>query len=99
MAEIQKLNDLYIENDKWQSPFLLAASFRGLLTFHRSFIDNGILYWEFSPKDKANLLLEQFRTKTEPHIPAIDLFQAINEFWKQVSKARNGEIKNERQKT
>ncbi len=90
MQKLQKSNDLHIENDKWNCPFLLAASFHNLLSFVGSHQDNGTLYWHFSPKDKAEVLIDQFRTKTNPHIPARDLFEAIETFWEQVASARKG---------
>lgn len=89
---MQESNNLYIENDKINAPFLLAASFSGLIQFHGSSSQNGVLYWKFSTKEQAVTLIEQLRTKTEPRIPAKDLFEAIETFWKQVSKARNGEM-------
>lgn len=91
MQESQKSSNLYIENDKWNAPFLLAASFQNLIQFVGSYRNNGILYWQFSPKDKAELLVDQFRTKTSPIIPSRDLFEAIDVFWQQVSGKRNGE--------
>lgn len=97
MSEIEKLNNLHIEKDKWNAPFLLAASFHNLINFLGSYSQDGILYWQFSPKDKAEQLVSQFRTKTSPLIPAIDLFEAIDVFWKQISKERNGDKKYGRQ--
>lgn len=92
MAEIKESNDLYIENDKWNAPFLLAASFQNLIQFTGSFTKNGILYWQFSPKYKALSLVEQFRTKTNPSIPARDLFEAITVFWQQIAKTKKSEM-------
>ncbi len=86
------LSNVHIENDKRNSPYLLAASFIGLITFNGSYLNNGVLYWKFSPQNKALELLEQLNTKTEPHIPAQDIFTAIETFWRQVAKARNGEM-------
>lgn len=83
-------SNLHIENDKHNAPYLLAASFTGLITFNGSYLDHGVLYWKFSPQDKAVELLEQLNTKTDPHIAAQDLFTAIETFWRQVAKARNG---------
>lgn len=91
---MQNLEDLHSENDKIKAPFLLAACFNGHLKFIRRHVQNGILYWEFSPKDKALELVEQLLTKRDPQIPAADLFEAISVWWKQVSEMRNGEIKN-----
>ena len=88
MQELQESKDLYIENDKKYCPFLLAASFHNLITFVGSHQDNRTLYWHFSPKDKAELLIRQFRTKTNPSIPARDLFEAIETFWEQVASTR-----------
>lgn len=85
----EKFMDSYIENNKINAPFLLAASFIGLLKFKGNFVDNGVLYWQFSPENKAKQLINQLETKTEPHIPARDLFEAIETFWKQVSEIRN----------
>lgn len=89
---MNEYKEVFIENDKFNAPFLLAASFRGLVKYLGSHIDKGVLYWHFYPQDKCLFLLEQFRVKTEPPIPAKDLFEAIETFWKQVSKARNGEM-------
>ncbi|MBI5452868.1 hypothetical protein HY945_05400 [Candidatus Gottesmanbacteria bacterium] len=86
-------NDVYIEKDKVNAPFLLSASFNNLVEFIGSYSQNGILYWQFSPKDKVLTLLDQFNTKKEPHIPARDLFSAIETFWKQVVKTRNEGMK------
>ncbi len=79
----------YIEKDKTNAPFLLAASFAGLIKFVKSYSENRIVYWQFTPKKEAQDLIDKFRTKTEPHIPARDLFEAIETFWKQVAQARN----------
>ncbi|MFZ3301393.1 MAG: hypothetical protein WA152_01615 [Microgenomates group bacterium] len=86
--------NLHIENDKTYCPYLLGCSFNGLLKFEGSTLQNRILYFEFSPKEKALELIDQLQTKTEPHIPARDLFEAISTFWKKVESSRNGEIKN-----
>lgn len=88
------MENSYIENDKINAPFLLSASFNGLIKFAGSYVQNGVLYWYFTPKDKAQLLIKQLQTKTEPHIPARDLFGAIDTFWKQVNEARDGGVKN-----
>lgn len=93
---MQKLTDTnHVENDKSYAPFLLAASFQGLLKYVGNYSKDGTVYLIFSPKDKAEQLINQFRTKTDPKIPAQDLFSAIATFWERVSKARNGEIHNE----
>lgn len=81
--------DLLIENDKTAAPFLLASSFNNLIHFEGSHITDGILYWKFSPKSKAQILLQQFDTKTEPKIPSKDLFEAIEAFWRQISEMKN----------
>lgn len=96
VPKMKKSNDLYIENDKYNAPLLLAASFQGLIKFLGSYSENGVLYWQFSPKEKALGILEQYQTKTEPHIPAKDLFEAISTFWKSVSRMRNGEMRDGR---
>lgn len=88
---MKQLIDIHIENDKTLCPFLLAASFKGLLNFEGRHIENGVLYWQFSSKDKAQELVEAYYTKREPHIPARDLFEATSTFWKQISEIRNGE--------
>jgi len=89
---MKELSDLHTENDKVLAPFLLAASFNGMLTFQGSHMENGVLYWQFSPKEEAQELVEAYYTKREPHIPARDLFEATSTFWQQISKMRNGEI-------
>ena len=87
---MDRLNNVHIENDKCAAPFLLAASFKGLIRYLGSHSDKGILYWHFFPQDKCEFLLEQFRSKTEPQIPAKDLFDAIDTWWKQVAETRHG---------
>lgn len=87
---MESIDEIYIEKDKHNSPFLLAASFIGLVTFVGTSIENGIVYWQFAPREKAIQLLDQFYTRTEPHIPARNLFEAIETFWKKVSEAKNG---------
>ncbi len=84
----EKIHNAVNINDKQFAPFLLAASFQGLVYFIESNRQNGILYWKFSPKDEAEELINQFRTKTEPHIPAKDLFEAIDTWWKEVAEMK-----------
>lgn len=79
------MENVHIENDKIQAPFLLAASFSGFIEFIGSSSERNILYWQFAPKEEAEALIGKLRTKTEPRIPAKDLFEAIETFWKQVS--------------
>ena len=87
---MEELSNLLIENDKILAPYLLAASFNGHLHFLGSTIQNGILYWKFSPKDKAEELIHQFRSKSEPRLPAQDIFQAISTWWQEISEMKNG---------
>ena len=89
----KEFKNVHIENDKFNAPFLLAASFRGLVKFLGSHTDKGVLYRHFFPEDKVKFLLEQFRSKTEPPIPAKDLFEAIETFWKQMNEVRNERIR------
>lgn len=90
---MEESRDMHIENDKISAPFLMAASFSGLVKFMGSFTQDRVLYWKFSPKQSCLDLLDQLRTKTEPHIPSKDLFEATDTWWEQVSKARNGGIR------
>ncbi len=83
--------DVHLERDKQLAPYLLAASFSGFIEFNGSYSKNGILYWRFSPKNNAELLVEQFHTRTAPSIQAKDFFDAIDTFWKTVANLRNGE--------
>gem|GEM_PF-6833811 len=46
------LSNVHTENDKRSSSYLLAASFIGYITFNGSYLDNGVLYWKFSPPPK-----------------------------------------------
>lgn len=89
-------NEIHLEKDKILCPFLLAASFNGLITFQGSNIDHSVLQWQFCPKKNAQELINSFYTKQEPHIPARDIFEATATFWKQISEMRNGEKRNER---
>lgn len=87
---MQQQSNEHIENDKRYAPYLFAASFQDLVKFAGSHQDHGKLYWHFSPKNKAETLISQFHSKTAPHIPPLDLFEAIETFWRQVSIARKG---------
>lgn len=91
MEEIRNKNitEILTCADKLHNPYLMAASFQGLVRFTGSFVRNGILHWQFFPKDKALELIEQLETKTEPHIPILDFANATNKFWKNVEEARN----------
>ncbi len=89
---MKELTDVHFEHDKTICPFLLAASFNRLLTFQGSHIENGVLYWQFSPKRAAQELVEAYYTKREPHIHARDLSEATTTFWKQISEMKNGEM-------
>lgn len=80
----------HIENDKRYNPYLFAASFHKLISFVGSHQENGVLYWHFTPKDKAESLINQLHSKTNPPIPALDLFEAIETFWRQVALIRKG---------
>jgi len=86
--DMTEISNVHIENDKTNAPFLLSASFCGLIKFVGSYSRNCVVYWQFSPKEKAQTLLNQFYTKTEPHIPARNLFEAIETFWKQVAEVK-----------
>lgn len=90
----EKQSNLYIETDKRLAPFLLAASFQKLITVKGNYTDHGILHWIFSPKDKAQFLVEKFLIKSEPHIPAQDLFIAIEAFWEQIAKYKKYQMEN-----
>jgi len=82
-------NETYVEKDKWNCPFLLACSFNGLLKFEGSSSQNGVLFFEFSPKDKALNLIKQLRQKKDPKISFLDFIQATDTFWKEVYGLRN----------
>lgn len=49
--EIRNPEDTYIETHKWYAPFLLTASFQGLISFKGHFIQNGIVHWVFYPQN------------------------------------------------
>lgn len=87
----KKNKNAHIENNKNYCPYLLAASFSKFINFNGSLIKENTLYWKFSPEKKAIDLISLFQTRTEPHIPARDLFEAIEIFWKQVDQMKKGE--------
>jgi hypothetical protein len=82
--------EIHLENDKWAAPFLLAASFQGLVKYETRRVVNGILYWCFSPKQTAKELVERFATGTEPPISSRSLLNAVAEWWKQVAEIKKG---------
>jgi hypothetical protein len=83
---MKESRDVLIENDKVNAPYLLAASFNGLIQFLGSEWSNGVLFLKFAPKEKAENLIEHFQMKSDPRLPAKDVFDAINVFWKQIAK-------------
>lgn len=89
---MERFIDEHIEKDKLHCPLLLAASFQDYLKFSGSHSQNGTLFWHFTPKDQALFIIDKFRTKTEPHIPARDLFEAIDTFWHQVAAMRSEQM-------
>jgi len=90
MQEIRNADtkEIFICVDKLHNPFLMAASFQGLVKFDGSFIKDGILYWQFSPKEKALGLIERLETKTEPQIHILDFANATDKFWKTIENIR-----------
>lgn len=90
MQDSKPTTEIHTENDKIYCPFLLACSFKGLLKYEGSFLQSDIVFLRFSPKDKALELIDQLETKTEPHFPVKDIFEAIEVFWKQVAKSKKG---------
>lgn len=87
-----------MEKDKILCPLLLAASFNGFVKFEGSHIQDGVLYWYFSTKDKSKKFIDKFATKTEQHIPAKDLFEAIGTFWKQINQLKEEKARYETHK-
>ena len=87
---MEKLEEIFITNDKKYAPFLLAASFNRLIKFQGSRFENGVVFWKFAPRDKAVKLIQRFNTKIGPHLPAKDIFEATSTFWEQVSLAKVG---------
>lgn len=78
-----------ITQDKVHAPFLITCSFNGYIKFVRSFSKNSVVYWEFSPLDKAQSLVEKFDVKIDPDIPLRDIFSAQEVFWRKVYEAKN----------
>lgn len=95
---MQEIKNIHIENDKVLSPYLLSCSYNGLIKFEGSYLQNRILYFQFSPKAKVVELIDNFQTKTDQRIPAKDIFEAIKTFWLKIEESRNGEIKNDNNK-
>ena len=78
----------YITQDKIHAPFLLACSFNGHINFIRSFTQDTIVYWEFSPHETAQNLIESFEVKVDPLVPSKDIFAALEVFWRKVYSAK-----------
>ncbi|HCC41851.1 TPA: hypothetical protein DEP93_00040 [candidate division WWE3 bacterium] len=78
----------FITNDKRYSPFLFACSMNGYLVYIREFTQHKTIYFEFSPREKAKQLIDQFEVKNPLCIPERDLFDAIEYFWKKVYDAK-----------
>lgn len=92
--EINRLENQYIVTDKRLAPWLLSASFHNLISYKGHFVKNGVVHWVFAPKDKVLELIDQFSVKTEPHIPAQDIFMAIETFWEKVASYKKLEVRN-----
>lgn len=83
--EIRNTENIYIETHKWYAPYLLAASFQGLISLKGHYIKNGVVHWVFYPQNQALDLLNQLKTKTEPRFPVLDIFRATETFWEQIT--------------
>ncbi len=53
----------------------------------------GFRFWVFSPKNEAIELIQQFETKNEPRIPAKDLFEATEIWWREIAQLKSGGYK------
>jgi len=81
--------NIFVTNSKIHAPFLLACSFNGYISFIRSFTQNDIVYWEFTPYEKAHELIDKFEVKVDPNVPLKDIFAAQDVFWRKVYEAKN----------
>jgi hypothetical protein len=80
--------DTLITSDKQHVPFLLACSFHGHLNYVRNFSQNSVVYWEFTPKETALLLINKYDVKLPLGVPEKDVIDATNIFWKRVYDAK-----------
>lgn len=81
-------NKIYECRDKNVSPFLLTQK---EITFLGTKIDNSIVYFQFSPKDKCEELVNQFSSRKAPLVQAKDLLDAVETYRDRVFEMKNKE--------
>ena len=70
--------EIHYERDKRLIPYLLALQPK--VNYVGTKVDNGVVYFGFTPLDKALDLVSLFFTDNAPTIPAKKLFEAMEEF-------------------
>lgn len=79
-------NKIYECRDKNISPFLLIQK---EITFLGTRVDNSIVYFQFSPKDKCEELVNQFSSRKAPLVQAKDLLDAVETYRDRVFEMKN----------
>ena len=78
----------FITNDKVYSPFLLACSLNGLIKLVKTFTQNEVVYFVFSPQEEARSLIDRFELKVDSGVSNKDFVAAQEFFWKKVYEAK-----------
>ena len=80
------MKNIYESRDKQASPFLLIQ--QGI-TFVGTRIDNQIVYFQFTPLDKCQKLVNDFMSKKAPLCQPKELLDAVETFRNRVFEMKN----------
>lgn len=79
-------DEIFESHDKQICPFLLIQK---EITFLGTRVDNSIVYFQFSPKDKCEELVNQFSSRKAPLVQAKDLLDAVETYRDRVFEMKN----------
>lgn len=82
---------IFESRDKQICPFLLIQP---EITFLGTKITNSIIYFQFSPFDKCEQLVNQFSSKSAPLVQAKDLLDAVETYRDRVFEMKDKEYGN-----
>lgn len=79
-------NDIYESKDRQISPFLLVQP---EIQFLGTRVENYIIYFQFSPQEKCQQLVNAFLSRQAPMVQPKDLLDAVDTFKMKVIEMKN----------
>lgn len=89
--EISNMNDskIYEARDKQSVPYLLIQQD---VKFLGTRLEDSIVYFQFSPSDKCELLINKLVSRKAEPVQPKDLLDAVDTFKKRIFEAKGGDI-------